>query len=241
MEQRTFLLDGQWNIVYYPHKPSGFSVLIFGDSGHFVQERTSYWREHPGRLQILESLKEYGYTLFSSNFHGVKWESQRSFELAVKLYFLIMKSEILNSKIHILAEGTGALPAMKFMESMPELIRSAVFINPCLSVKNRLIKEKESKFFYKKWLKEASAANKMDSGEFEDFVLDSKKLSFQTKVPLKIITVLDNANGEQNPLYQELKQQNDQELLEFTYLLPEKRYKIPSQIRQFFQKYEKLL
>lgn len=93
MEQRTFQIDDQWNIIYYPERPSGFSVMVIGDRSHFVEKDSSFWLQHPGRLQILEYLKEYGYTLFSSNFHGANWGSPKALDLSLNLYILFMKKK----------------------------------------------------------------------------------------------------------------------------------------------------
>lgn len=238
MEQRTFQSEGQWNIVYYPMKPSGFSVLIIGDQNHFVEEESSYWLQHPGRLQILDLLKECGYMVFSSNFYKSGWGSPKAVELAKKIYVILMKNEILNSKIHILAEGTGALTAVKLMDAMKEQIRSVVLVNPCLSLKAYLKKEKENKFFYKTQLKEISRAFGMQEEKCEQLILSSENTWPNKEIPLKIIHVVESMEKGQTDLYRKLEQQSERAETDITYLLPEKRYKIPLQIQQFFKKYE---
>ncbi|MBR8646232.1 hypothetical protein KEH51_27745 [[Brevibacterium] frigoritolerans] len=97
----------------------------------------------------MEYLKEYGYTLFSSNFHGANWGSPKALDLSLNLYILFMKKEIVNQRVHILAEGTGALLALKLMNELGNKIRSVVLIDPVFSLKAQLEKEKENKFFYK--------------------------------------------------------------------------------------------
>jgi hypothetical protein len=238
MEQRTFQSDGQWNIVYYPVKPSGFSVLLIGDRNHFVEDENSYWLQHPGRLQILEHLKVNGYLVFSSNFYKSGWGSQKAVELAKKIYFFMMKSEILNSRIHILAEGTGALTAVKLMEEMNDRIRSAVFINPCLSLQAHLKKEKENKFFYKSQLKDISVAYGMEEKKCEQLIMSSEDVMPDKEIPLKIIQIIDNTDKRQTDLLRKLEQQSERMQTEITYLLPEKRYKIPLQTQHFFKKHE---
>ncbi|MBR8646233.1 hypothetical protein KEH51_27750 [[Brevibacterium] frigoritolerans] len=42
MEQRTFQIDDQWNIIYYPERPSGFSVMVIGDRSHFVEKTAAF-------------------------------------------------------------------------------------------------------------------------------------------------------------------------------------------------------
>ena len=105
MEQRTFQIDGQWSIIHYPEQPSGFSVLIIGDRGHFVEQGSSFWLQHPGRLRILEHLKGHGYTLFSSNFYGANWGNSKSVDLSMKLYLNFMKSEILQRQNTHISRG----------------------------------------------------------------------------------------------------------------------------------------
>lgn len=237
MEQRTFQFDGQWNIVYYPVQPSGFGVLIIGDRTHFVEDNTSYWLQHPGRKQILDHLKSAGYVLFSSNLYGANWGSAKSADLAAKLYHMMMKSEILNQNVHILAEGSGALTALSLMEKMGDHIRSAVFINPTLFLKQKMDKEKENVFFYKKWLHEAAEANEMTPKEYEALISSKDNIPQLSNVPLKIIQVLERTDEKLHKLYRELQNREGKEV-DITYLLPEKRYKIASQIQRFFKRYE---
>lgn len=240
MEQRTFQIDGQWSIIYYPEQPSGFSVLIIGDRGHFVEQDSSFWLQHPGRLRILEYLKGHGYTLFSSNFYGANWGNVKSVELAMKLYLNFMKSEISNDKIHILAEGTGALVAFQLVQELGSLIRSVVLINPCLSLKLRLEKEKENKFFYKKMLHEVAVAYEMDATESETFIMKTEKIPQLRETPLKIIHLL-GIQKDQSPLYRQLQKQNEQTDIQLTYLLPEKLYKLPFVIHSFYKANERSL
>lgn len=240
MEQRTFQIDGQWSIIYYPEQPSGFSVLIIGDRGHFVEQDSSFWLQHPGRLRILEYLKGHGYTLFSSNFYGANWGNVKSVELAMKLYLNFMKSEISNDKIHILAEGTGALVAFQLVQELGSLIRSVVLINPCLSLKLRLEKEKENKFFYKKMLHEVAVAYEMDATESETFIMNTEKIPQLRETPLKIIHLL-GIQKDQSPLYRQLQKQNEQTDIQLTYLLPEKLYKLPFVIHSFYKANERSL
>lgn len=240
MEQRTFQIDGQWNIVHYPEQPSGFSVLIIGDRGHFVEQGSSFWLQHPGRLRILEHLKANGYTLFSSNLYGANWGNSKSVELAMKLYLNFMKSEICNDKIHILAEGTGALVAFQLMQELGALIRSVVLINPCLSLKLRLEKEKENKFFLKKMLHEVAAAYEIDPSESELFIMEKEEIPQLRETPVKIIHLL-SLHKDQSPLYKQLQKQNKQTDIQLAYLLSEKLYKMPLIIHSFYKINEQYL
>ncbi|RFU64138.1 hydrolase [Peribacillus glennii] len=238
MEQRTFQSDGQWNIVYYPPKPSGFAVLLIGDRNHFVEQGNSYWMQHPGRSQILERLKEYGYLIFSSNFYQSGWGSPIAVEMAKKIYWMMMRSEILNDRIHILAEGTGALTAIQLMNEMKQNIRSAVFLDPCLNLQTHMQKEKDNKFFYKRKLKEIAAAFGIEEKKCEQLIFSSESPFPNKDIPLKIIHIVGSIEKGQTDIYKKLEQQPGRTETNITYLLPEKRYKIPLQIGQFFKKYE---
>lgn len=235
MEQRSFQIDDQWGIIHYPKQPSGFAVLIIGDGGHFVENGNSFWLQHPGRKQMLEQLKGHGYTLFTANFYGANWGSERAVDLAQKLYTYFMKSEISNAKIHILAEGMGGLLGLKLLQEMPEQIRSLSLINPCLSLKQQLKKEKENKFFYKKWLNEVAMAYDMDVKECEAYISSLKEWLNFSVVPVHIFHVLGNLRQGEVHLYRKIQRQSD---VQVSYLLPEKRYMIPYMLRTFFKQHE---
>jgi hypothetical protein len=239
MEHRTFQIDGQWNIIHYPFKPNGFAILLIGDNHHFVEENNSYWNKHQGRLSILDQLKNSGYTIFSSNFYGANWGSKKAEELAVKLYHILMKSEILNEKIHILAEGTGALTALRLMNTIGSQIRSVVLMDPCLSLKDRIVKEKENKFYYHKVLIEVADAYGIHKNDCEKMILGLDEEWISQEIPVHIIHVLGSIDARQSLLYKTYAEQGKQ--VGISFLLPEKRYKIPMQIQQMYRKYERTL
>ena len=126
MENRNFQLDNEWSIIHYPEKPTGFGILILGDERHFVDAKNSFWLQNEGKLSIINKFKESGYTIFSSNLYGRNWGSDKALDLAARLYQYVIRTEILNSKIHIFAEGMGALTAIQLMNKMSGQIRSVV-------------------------------------------------------------------------------------------------------------------
>lgn len=149
MENRNFQMDTQWNIIHYPGKPTGFGILIIGDERHFVDESKCFWTQNEGKLAIINQLKESGYTIFSSNLYGRNWGSDQAVDLAQRLYQQVIRSEILNNKVHLIAEGMGALVAVKLMEKMKGQLRSVVLLNPILSLKNILNLKRNISFFTK--------------------------------------------------------------------------------------------
>ncbi len=234
---RSYSYDGQWNIIYYPKKPSGFSVFIMGDHHHYVNNLDSFWLQHPGRLQIIEQLQQKGYTSFSSNLYGEHWGSDKAVQLAEMMYHLVMKREILNEKIHILAEGKGALVALKLMKQRPDLIRSVVLLNPCLSIKQKWEVERERVVFLKPFMNEISKAY----GSAENDVYEKMNESqISISIPLKIVHVLGNDTKKQFKMYKQLRK-NNEELVEIVYLLPEKRYKVALETMRFFAEHENVL
>lgn len=244
MENRNFRLDTEWNIIHYPHKPNGFGILILGDERHFVDEQSSFWTQNEGKRKMLDDLKQAGYTIFYSNLYGKNWGSQEAVELAKRLCMHIRKSEILNDKFHVLAEGMGALTLLKLLK-IETKFRSLVLLNPILSLGKHLEQEKEHKFFYKKLVKEiASAYDIHPDYVYEHFQQVEEDPRFPLETPIKIIHVLTgNRAYKQSSIlkgYSE-KWKEDQVDYNICYLVPEKKPQIGSQVLQFFGKHERFL
>jgi hypothetical protein len=240
MENRNFQMDTQWNIIHYPEKPTGFGILIIGDERHFVDESKCFWTQNEGRLAIVNQLKEKGYTIFSSNLYGRNWGSNNAVELAERLYQHVIRSEILNNKIHILAEGMGALVAISLMEKMKGRIRSIILLNPIISLKNHLEQEKEHKFFYKKLMRELVAAHQMDQHVLQNHIFSmNDKINLQFGCPVKIIHVLSGGKSyNQSKVYHQII--SDPEINP-TFILPEKKQQLGNMMLKFFNNHESIL
>lgn len=240
MESRNFQMDTQWNIIYYPQRPTGFGILIIGDERHFVDDNKCFWTQNDGKAAIIDQLKKKGYTIFSSNLYGRNWGSESAVELSRRLYQHVIRSEILNNKIHILAEGMGALVAVKLMEKMKDSIRSVILINPILSLKHHLEQEKEHKFFYKKLIKELVAAHQTEQKALESQIFsmdDQVKLDYG--FPVKIIHVLAGGKSyNQSKLYQKIIKHPD---MNPTFMLPEKKPQLGNLVIKFFTCHESVL
>ncbi len=63
---------------------------------------------------------------------GRHWGNDQSVRLAKRLYDVVLRKETLNAKMHIMADGMGALVALEMMNKYPECIRSVIMLNPCL-------------------------------------------------------------------------------------------------------------
>ncbi len=240
MDSRNFQMDTQWNIIYYPEKPTGFGVLIIGDERHFVDDCKSFWTQNEGKSAIINQLKEKGYTIFSSNLYGRNWGSEKSVDLAQRLYQHVIRSEILNNKIHILAEGMGALVAVKLMEKLKGCIRSVILLNPIISLKHHLEQEKEHKFFYKKLIRELVTAHQLEQNVLESTIFsmdDHVNLDFG--FPVKIIHVLSGGKSyNQSKLYQKIIKYPE---ITPTYMLPEKKPQLGNICIKFFTSHEAVL
>ena len=155
---RFFRVQEQWNVIYLPERPSGFAVCLLGGNGMLVENGTSDWENHPEKKRFLEELLSRGYTVFTSSLFEKHWGSPRAFWLIDHLYHIVLKQEILNKKIHLFAERTGALLALQWMNNYPQRLRSCYFVNPCLSLDAYYEQEKENKLYYKRFIKEMEQA-----------------------------------------------------------------------------------
>ncbi|MCM3767535.1 hydrolase [Neobacillus niacini] len=240
MESRSFQMDTQWNIIYYPEQPTGFGILVIGDERHYVDEGKCFWTQNEGKQTIIKDLKESGYTIFSSNLYGRHWGSENAVELAQRLYHYIIRNEIINHKIHILAEGMGALAALRLMDKMKDHIRSVVLLNPILSLKHHLDQEREHKFFYKKLIRELIAAYQMDQQELEKSITGMEDvIKLDDGCPIKIIHVLSGGR-----LYNQSKQYHKligTANLQPTIILPEKKQQIGKMCVSFYKNHESIL
>ncbi|QCJ41750.1 hydrolase [Bacillus sp. S3] len=237
MENRNFQMDTQWNIIHYPEKPTGFGILIIGDERHFVDESKCFWTQNEGKLAIIDELKDAGYTIFSSNLYGRNWGSDKAVELAQRLYQHVIRSEILNNKIHILAEGMGALVAVRLMEKMKGSIRSVILLNPILSLKHHLEQEKEHKFFYKKLLRELTAAHNTEQTWIEGAINSMEEfVNMESGCPVKIIHVLAGGKSyNQSKLYQQIIKSPE---INPTFILPEKKPQLGKIFIKFLNSHE---
>ena len=245
MESRNFQLDNEWNMIHYPEKPSGFGVFIFGDERHFVDEKSSFWTQNEGKAALIKRLKDEGYTVFYSNLFRKNWGSAEAVQMAKRLYDHILRTEILNPKIHIIAEGMGSLVALKLMTEMSPIIRSAVFINPIISLQNHLDQEKEHRFFYKKLIKELALSYKVDHNHIVEQINHLPETwTDNLCVPILIIHILSGGRAyKQSTLLKKLsvKWQDEKAPISVCYMLPEKKQRMNVQIIKSLKKNEKEL
>ncbi|KXZ13580.1 hypothetical protein AXI59_05235 [Bacillus nakamurai] len=240
--ERFFQLWSEPNVIHLPYRPNGFGVFILGDRTHFVSGDSSFWLEHYGRNQLLNMLREKGYTIFNSNLYGRHWGAEKAVAYAKQLIHYVLKQEILNPKIHLLADGMGALCADQLLRFSPEHIRSAAMLNPCLDLQAHFESEKENKFFYKQFLKEASSSFGISEKEASSRRYQTIS-GFSTRVPVHIWQRMTGAPYPY-PLhanaYKEAQEKAGSKA-EITYHLFEPPARMYDAICQFFRRHEKEL
>jgi len=242
--QRFFNLDNQWCVVHIPNKPNGFGVLVLGDRDHFVEGSTSLWIQHRGRWNLLQLLLDHGYTIFYAHLYGRNWGSSKAYRLAKQLYHLVMKQETLNKRVHILAEGMGALLALQLMEKEPHLFRSTAFLNPCIDFQAHIEHEKNYKFFYKQLMKEIKSAYEINEKQVDQVIANSLKVQDLTAtVPASIWATTNDAHHFplfHSKLYEEQRKKINSPI-RLSLHIAEKKYLFHHSLLHFYRKNELVL
>ncbi|MFD1735294.1 hypothetical protein ACFSCX_01830 [Bacillus salitolerans] len=240
MKQRFFLLDGEWNVIHLPERPNGFAVFIIGDQNHFVDHSTSFWLQNAGRKHYVDSFLQHGYTVYYSNLYGRSWGSPKAVTLAKRLYHIVMKEEILNDSIHILAEGMGALVGLELMESMDDKIRSVCMLNPCLDLASYMNQEQENKLFYKRISKEVMNAYEWSEDQFGSHIECLPTIQDRKAItPVKIWISTGEHTYQSKQLGRKYEEsRKDHAPIQLLIHVNEKRYGIANGICQFFEQHE---
>lgn len=247
MYQRLFQLEQEWCMIHYPERPNGFAVMVIGDSHHYVDDKSSFWVQHEARYKWIQELTAKGYIVYYSNLYGANWGSNQAVQLAKRLYQHVKRNEIINGKIHILAEGMGALVLKDLYPKMEQDIRSAVMLAPCVSLYDHLEQEKEQKFFYKKVIKELSHTFRLKEEECESFISQQSKdyeVFKNISIPLYIVqsTTLNRYKNQFTlikDIYTERLEKGTSTDLFF--VLPEKRASLGRKFASYFSLHEKEL
>ncbi len=244
MKHRKFQLGDEWCIVHYPERPNGFAVMILGDHDHYVDQKNSFWLQQEGKRQIVEQLTSSGYLVLYSNLYGANWGSEASVQLAKRLYQYVKRSEIINGKIHILAEGMGALVLKNLYPMMENEVRSIVLFSPCVSLYTHYLQEKEQKFFFKKLLKEVSVSFDIQEGDCEFFLkhqINDDQVFKEIEAPIYIVqwTSLSRYKN-QFSLIKEVYQARieKEKATDLFYVIPEKRNTLGNKFISYFTKHE---
>jgi hypothetical protein len=244
INERHFMIEDQWNIIHCPYKPNGFGVMIIGDTNHYVDSKTSLWIQNSDRNILLKRLLDKGYTVFYSNYYGRHWGCPRALEIAVKLYHSVIKKEILNQKVHLLVEGMGGLLSMKCLEEMKECIRSVALISPCLYLQAHFEREKTTKLFYKRLIREIVEAYQVKEEEVPQLIQSVNGLcEKEYTIPTKIWHATNGSKylvSDHSRCYEAFRNRNGNPI-DLALHLPENRFKFNQQIMQFYNEHEKKL
>lgn len=245
IKERFFLIGEEWTVIHLPPKPNGFAIFIIGDVNHYVNANTSSWHQRPDQAEFIEELKNTGYTVVYSNLFGRNWGSDEACLFFQRVYDDVMKREILNKKIHVIAEGMGALVAAKLIPEQPSLFRSVVMVNPCLSLKEYFNCEKNNKLFYKRFLKELKKAYSLEEAELEMLISAMDISNYKTmSLPTKIFHCMHaTPYSLQNHVrpYEQLCNR-ERNMVEVSIFLESKPFQqLAKPVVKFFQKHQKLL
>ncbi|MGM0846848.1 MAG: hydrolase [Bacillota bacterium] len=246
MSHRIFTIDQEHCIVHYPSRPNGFAVMIIGDINHYVDGKSSFWMQQETRRSIINELTDKGYIVFYSNLYGANWGSDKAVNLAQRLYHYIKRREIINEKIHILAEGMGGLFIEKLLPSFQPQVRSVVLLTPCISLYEHFSQEKEQKFFYKKLMKEITSAYNLEEQECEDLVNEGITAGEDLKKTDKPLYTIQSINAsrykKQFSLINDIYKERNRNGLpgEIYIILPEKKHKASYKIVSYLTAHEQL-
>jgi pimeloyl-ACP methyl ester carboxylesterase len=244
IEKCSFMIDNQWNIIHLPVKPNGFGVMIIGDCNHYVDQESSLWKQNKERAIFIQSLKELGYTVFYSNLYGRHWGSPKAVLLAKRLYHYVMKHEILNPNIHLIAEGMGALVALQLMVELEDHIRSALLINPCLDLPFHFNHERQNRLFYKRLVREISQAYNVSNNEVCALIerLPSVK-DFNVTTPVSIWHAAGGvafSSKDHSRVYEKRRREMNSPIL-LSIQIPEYPFNPAKTFTDFFSQNEKIL
>ncbi|WP_070119775.1 hypothetical protein [Bacillus marinisedimentorum] len=243
-EIHYFQMENQYNAVHFPERPNGFAVLVIGDANHYVEKGASLWTQHFARRYWIEEFVKEGYIVFYSNLFGPNWGSPKSVEYLHSLWQLLLRKYILNNRLHVAADGMGALSALKLMKKYPRMVRSAVFIDPCLDLKHHFHKEKSNRLFFHRMLHDLSAAYEVKSEHVEENVIAAYRMEdYVTNHPVRIWHATDlhiydiTGNSRQ---FEKLREESGNPI-KLTLYVQEKKYTCASDIKPFFKENEKIL
>ena len=243
MYQRLFQVEQEWCMIHYPERPNGFAVMIIGDYGQDVDEKSSFWSHHEFRKKWVRDMTDKGYIVFYSNLYGANWGNKRAVRLAHRLYQYVKRTEIINPRIHILIEGMGGLVLKDLYPLMKDEVRSIVMLSPCVSLRNHLEQEKEQKFFHKKLIREIRHAFSVTEDQWPAFIesLTESDVFHTIPMPLYIVQPASlNRYKNQVSLILDIYRDRLENglMVDLFYVLPEKRMSLGRKFTSYFAKHE---
>lgn len=236
IRERFYEIDNEWCVIHLPKKPSGFAIILLGNIQNYVEKNNVFWLNHEGRNGVLETLREAGYTIICSNLYGKHWGSEQAVSLAKYCYHFLNKTETVNPKVHIIAEGIGAFLALEIAEQMQYNIRTLCLIDPIISIQNECIKEKKNKLYYKKFQKELKRAyGKKENDSFVKLLSSIEERTLNPFIPTKIYS--NTRNIEASTFFKTVE--NDYNNISLAYYVTEAKYQTLTNMIRFFKENEK--
>ncbi|WP_345240213.1 hypothetical protein [Pontibacillus salipaludis] len=237
---RSFQLDREHCLLHIPEQPNGYLILYLGDAGHYVEEDRSFWGEHKGRATLMQALLDKGYTLYTSRIYGNHWGSEPAVNLLNRVYHHVIRQEILNPNIHVVAEGMGALAALRWQEKYEVPIRSFVLVTPCVDLKALYAQERTNQLYFKRLKKEISKAYTCGENEVDQIITNDLPT-----IQAPILVFHDMANPHysvhEHSRRLEEKQQSHKRHLELKLVIQPIFPRINQSIIKFMNNYEKSL
>ncbi|WP_170006706.1 hypothetical protein [Bacillus fonticola] len=179
-----FDVEESWHVLLFPEKPNGFLLFVFGDAGHTVGDHQATWLEHPTRSLWLEWFAKMGYTICLTQPHPKHWGSEHATKTIKRLIHVVTKKGIFNQRVHLFAEGMGALLGFDLLRNgFP--VRSAFFVNPILSLEEKFQREQRHVFFFKQWKKDVMEAHDLHDDETFQQVVEAKEDDIPHHVPMR--------------------------------------------------------
>jgi hypothetical protein len=237
--ERYFFQEDQQAVIHLPQRPNGFGILYIGGRSHYVENQESSLVQHVDQKRMINYLRSQGYTVFTCNFYGRHWGSEKAVSLAKTLYHSVMKQETLNPAIHIIGEDMGALLVCKLFRNSPIQIRSIVLLNPILNLQEELEMERKNILFYKRTLQEV--LNAYQTKEIS-VALKQTCYFYENIIPIKIYSSTRNHYKWKNQI-RTIEKERLNRNLDFSLLIfhEEKKYAYGKDIHQFFKLHQKIL
>lgn len=205
-------LNGCKNSYCIPEKPNGYALFMLLDYQTFHSDHAEYF---------IETFVKKGYIVFSSGLLIAEWGSKTAVKHAEHLIQLLLRQEIINEKIFLCAEGTGALIAQQLCCSEDIHIRAAAFINPLLSLQDCLIHYQEDEVTLKRFKKEMSRQHGLSHCDRESVANVDEKLFTAYHLPVQ-------------SFLRHVKKDNVEELVKVN---PLKTRLLANEVSDFFEKF----
>lgn len=240
MDQRIFTLNNNYCIIHYPERPNGFGVLVIGGKEQYVNKNETNWTTNYHRKKMLRFLMDEGYTIFYTNFNQEHMGNDETVERIHNLYEYVIRTEIINEKIHVIAEGTGAIIALDMLANKQNRLRSIVYINPVFSLEWLTDLVKDQPFLYKRIITDMAEAYRIHEEQCEEIIKTKGTNIDHKQIPFVILHILEH--GIRDTKWVQLYKTYFKNMKDHIYvLLPEQRLRTVHYVKDLLKKAEQVL